>query len=360
MKLGARIIKTGIAIILALLVADLLNLPSPVFAGIAAIFAIQPTIYRSYLSIIEQVQGNIIGAIIAVFFVLTLGNNILIIGLAAIIVITINLKLKIENTISLSLVTVIAIMESPSDTFIQFAIIRFSTIMLGVLAAFIVNLVFLPPKYENKLFSKISTVTEDITKWIRINTRHASEYTFLKKDIEKLKEGIIEADQLYLMFKEERDYFKRSNIVKLRKLVIYRQMVSTTKRAMETLKRLHRFENELSHLPEEFQVEIQQQLDFLIERHEQILLKFIGKVKPQTVFIENDMSLLNRKEFFNFFIEQQAEFNFENKTTFFHIMQIISSIIEYDERLEHLDVLITSFLSYHVNENTVTLDTRHK
>ena len=47
MKLGARILKTGIAIVLALLIAQLIGLPSPVFAGIAAIFAVQPTIYRS-------------------------------------------------------------------------------------------------------------------------------------------------------------------------------------------------------------------------------------------------------------------------------------------------------------------------
>ena len=44
MKLGARVLKTGVAIVFALSLAELLNLPSPVFAGIAAIFAIQPSI----------------------------------------------------------------------------------------------------------------------------------------------------------------------------------------------------------------------------------------------------------------------------------------------------------------------------
>ena len=133
MTLGARILKTGIAIVLALFLSQLLNASTPVFAGISAIFAIQPTVYRSYLSIIEQVQGNIIGAIIAVIFVLSFGNNVFIIGLAAIIVITINLKLNLEKTITLSVVTLIAIMESPTDDFITFAIIRFSTVMLGIL-----------------------------------------------------------------------------------------------------------------------------------------------------------------------------------------------------------------------------------
>ncbi|MCY7601029.1 aromatic acid exporter family protein, partial [Bacillus altitudinis] len=38
MKLGARILKTGIAIVLALYLATWLGLPIPVFAGIAAVF----------------------------------------------------------------------------------------------------------------------------------------------------------------------------------------------------------------------------------------------------------------------------------------------------------------------------------
>lgn len=353
MKFGARILKTGIAIILSLLLAELLTLPSPVFAAIAAVFAIQPTIYRSYLSIVEQLQGNIIGAVIAVVFVLLLGNEIIIIGLAAIIVIAIHLKLKLGNAISLSLVTLIAIMVTPGDEFIEFALVRFSTIMLGVLSAFAVNLVFLPPKYENKLFLRISTTTEEISKWIRMNTRHASEHTLLKNDIGKLKDEIIKLDQLYLLYKEERNYFKKSTSVKARKLVIYRQMISTTKRTIEILKRLHRFENELSQLPDEFQTEIAQQLNNMIDRHEQIMLKFIGKVKPQTAK-EDGPYYIDRKELFQLFLSQQRAV--DNEIAFYHIMQIISSIIEYDEYLDHLDVLVTSFKSFHKNENEVSIE----
>ena len=75
MKLGARVFKTGVAIVFSLFIADLLQLPSPVFAGIAAIFAIQPSIYRSYLTVIEQVQSNLIGAAIAVVFALSVWQS---------------------------------------------------------------------------------------------------------------------------------------------------------------------------------------------------------------------------------------------------------------------------------------------
>ena len=162
MKLGARVLKTGVAIVFALFLAELLNVPSPVFAGIAAVFAIQPSIYRSFLTILEQIQGNIIGAIIAVSFGLIFGHHIVAIGIAAIIVIGLMMKLKLEKSISLALVTVIAIMEVPGDEFVMFGLIRFGTVMLGVFAAFIVNLIFLPPKYEIKLFKSINAVQDDI------------------------------------------------------------------------------------------------------------------------------------------------------------------------------------------------------
>ena len=87
------------------------NFPNPVFAGIAAIFAIQPSIYRSYLTIVEQIQGNVIGAVIAVSFVLIFGHQLVVVGLAAVIIILIMNKLGLEKSISLALVMMIAIME---------------------------------------------------------------------------------------------------------------------------------------------------------------------------------------------------------------------------------------------------------
>ncbi|MBU8880605.1 FUSC family protein [Bacillus sp. FJAT-29790] len=355
MKLGARVLKTGIAIILSLFLSELFQLPSPVFAGIAAIFALQPTIYRSFLSIIEQVQGNAIGAAIAVIFVLIFGNDLFIIGLAAIIVITINLKLKIENTIALSLVTLLVIMEASGDTFIQFALIRFSTIMLGVFSAFIVNLVFLPPKYEKKLYFQISDITEETTKWIRLTIRHASEHKLLQNDIGKMKAAVRNLDQVYAMYKEERNYLKKNTIAKSRKLVIYRQMISTVKRSLETLRRLHRFENDLQEMPAEFQHAVQQQLDCLIHYHEHAMLKFIGKVRSHVIFEEGDI-FLNGKELFNLFYSQQKEAKVEDEAILSHTMQIISAIIDYNEQVEHLDKLITSFQTYHKKTNEVSIE----
>ncbi|MCA1025138.1 MULTISPECIES: FUSC family protein [Cytobacillus] len=355
MKLGARILKTGIAIILSLFLAELFQLPSPVFAGIAAIFALQPTIYRSYLSVLEQIQGNIIGAVIAVLFVLLFGHEILIIGLAAIVVITINLKLKLDNTIGLSLVTMVAIMVTPGDTFTEFAILRFSTVILGIFSAFIVNLVFIPPKYEKKLYVKISNLTEEITKWIRLNIRHASEHHLLKNDIRTMQEGLTKIDTLFSLYKEERNYFKKKNHSKPRKLVIYRQMNAANKKALETLTKMHRFENDLAEMPEDFQHLIQQQLDIITHYHEHAVLKFIGKVRPEVVFEEGDITL-SRKELFTLFLEQQHLISDDGQVELAHTMHIVSAMMDYNEQVDRLNCLISSFQKFHKEDSSLTLD----
>ncbi|WP_318616508.1 FUSC family protein [Sporosarcina sp. YIM B06819] len=350
MKLGARIFKTGIAIVFALFLAELLHFPNPVFAGIAAIFAIQPTIYRSYLSIIEQIQGNIIGAVIAISFVLLFGHQIVIIGLAAVIIILIMLKFGLEKSISLALVVMIAIMEIKGDEFLSFALLRFLTILTGVLAAFVVNLLFMPPKYETKLFESIHQAQDEIIRWTRLAGRQASDHIATKKSLTKLKVRLTQVDELYLLFKEERSYFKKSTRSKARKLVIYRQMITTSGSSYHVLKRLHQYENELINLPEHFRMMVQERLDTLLTYHEQLHLKFVGKLKADKINTNHTDDFIQRHEVMEIFTKEIAITKQEEEFSAYHLLHILSSILNYEEQLEHLDKLIVSFQKYHNNE----------
>ena len=227
--------------------------------------------------------------------------------------------------------------------------------MLGVLSAFIVNLFFLPPKYEKKLYYQLSDVTVEITKWIRMTIRHSSEHKPLKNDIKKMKETVRGLDQLYSLFKEERHYLKRDTFAKSRKLVVYRQMISTVKRALEVLRKLHRYENDLYEMPAEFQVIVQQQLDSLVHYHEHVMLKFIGKVRPQMIFEDGEF-YLKRKELANQFLSYQKNSHITDESTLTHTMQIVSAIIDYDEQIEHLDKIISSFQRYHKKTNKILIE----
>ena len=347
MKLGARIIKTGVAIVLALFLAELFNLPNTVFAGIAAIFAIKPSIYRSYLRVVEDVQGNIIGAVVAFTFVLIFGHQLVVIGLAAVIIILIMNKLGLENSISMALVMMIAIMEIRSDDFVTFALLRFLTILIGVLSAFLVNLLFMPPKYETKLFQSIHQAQDEIIRWTRLAGRQASEHIATKKSLSKLRVRLSQIDQTFLLFKEERGYFKKSTRSKARKLVIYRQMIATSRSSYEVLKRLHIYENELIDLPEHFRMMVQERLDVLLNYHEQLHLKFVGKLKAESTSTDSNEDYIQRYEVMEIFVKEIAITKEEEDFSTYHLLHILSAILNYEEQLEHLDKLIDSVQRHH-------------
>src|SRR5690606_27001497 len=128
------------------------------------------------------------------------------------------------------------------------SVVRSATILLGILSSFAVNLIFLPPKYETKLFQGISEVSEDIIKWIRLSIRFASEDRLLKKELGTIKERIGRINLLYSMYKEERRYFKKSEYPNARKLVIYRQMIQVNQKSFEILKLQQRYKNILFEL----------------------------------------------------------------------------------------------------------------
>ncbi|SDN32392.1 Uncharacterized membrane protein YgaE, UPF0421/DUF939 family [Fictibacillus solisalsi] len=352
MKLGARMIKTGLAITMAIYLAMLFNLNTPVFAAIAATFAIQPSIYRSYQTIIEQIQGNVIGAFFAIVGVLLLGNSPFVIGFVVVIVIAVNLKINVEKTIPLAIVTVIVIMESQTPNFISFALGRFLLIMLGVVSAFLVNLIFMPPKHETKLYYSISNLTDDIIKWMRMINRHASDYSAIKDDIGTMKENSIKMDQLYLLYKEDRTYLKHNQFTKGRKLVIYRQMIHTTKKLLELLRNLHRHENELLCMPEELRELITEQVECLTSCHEQVLLKYTGKIRSQhsagllDELCENKSSLM--KSFMNYYNEVEND-------QWMQWFPVFALIIDYSDQLEHLNRLVESFKNHHTDDNELTI-----
>ena len=146
MRLGARILKTGIAIILALFIASFLpdNVGLKSVAGISAIVAMQPNIYRSIKTISEQATGNVIGALLAVIMVTIFGKNIVIMGVTVILLIAILYKLNLAHVATLGVTLIIMGQHTGSFYVTRF---RFILVMIGVVAS-VVNLIFYHPNLK--------------------------------------------------------------------------------------------------------------------------------------------------------------------------------------------------------------------
>ncbi|MDT8863079.1 aromatic acid exporter family protein [Alkalihalobacillus sp. MEB130] len=360
MKLGARIFKTGLAVMLSLYLAMWLNLEPPMFAALAAAIAVQPSLYRTFQTILEQIQANLIGAVLAVLFVVTFGHDPFVVGLVVILAISIILKVKLEpTTIPLAIVTVIIIMESPATDFIQFATGRFALVLLGVVAAFIINLFFLPPKYETKLYHKLLSASEEINQWTMLLIRHAADHRALKKDLNHLEEKMMKLENLYLLYKEERNYFMKNKYGKARKVVLYRQMLVTAKKSLYVLKNLERRSEILHLMPNETHQKFEKQLHYLSSYHDRILLRYIGKVHENHSEELVQKMNIGKEELMSYYIGLQNQTCIEYDQ-WLRLLPAVSQMIEYQEQLEHLDHLVESFFTYHQEENEVKIREREE
>ncbi|SDJ12083.1 FUSC family protein [Natribacillus halophilus] len=351
MRFGARIFKTGLAIVLALYAATWLGLEPAFFAGLTAGLTIQPSIYRTYQRILHQIQANVIGAVLAVIFGLAFGNEPFVIGVVVVIAIAIILRLGLDSsTIPVTLVTIIIIMSgSPDDGYLLFAASRFSLIMLGVFSAFLVNLFFLPPKYENKLYDELVTTTENTARWIRLTTRHDTNIQARREDLDESREKLTELDQLYLFYKEERNYFKKTKFAKARKIVLFREMLAATRKLIHVLESLDERENDYYHMPENMQRLILQQLDHLTNYHGRILARYSGKVTTQMTDWMTDEIDEGNESLTELFMDSYDYKELEREE-WLNLLPLIAYIIEYNSQLEHIDRLMESYFTYHQDE----------
>ncbi|MGP4071686.1 FUSC family protein [Piscibacillus sp. B03] len=341
MKLGARAFKTGLATAIALYVASAFGLKAGVFAAaIAAVSSIQPSIYRSVQTIIEQIQANIIGSTLAVILVLSVGNEPFVIGFAIILVIGICMLFKMkEDTTFIAIIAVIAIMESTSTPFLEQAGVRFSAIFIGIIAAFLVNMAFLPPKYETRLFEQINSTTNDILQWIRVTTRHISDQPALKREIQRLQEDITRLDQTYMLFSEERTYTRRKGFVRARKLVLFRQLITTTKKAFTVLQNLHRMDYEIEHFNSDINKRIIDEVDKTLHTHEKLVLMYLGRIRkketdPLEKISEPDIPAL---------VDQLMETYDDEESDRMTFLPLASNLLDYHNELIHLKKLLVSY-----------------
>jgi len=296
---GARMLKTGIAVTLALYISIWLNLSSPVMAAVAAIFAMQPSIYRSWRYFLDQLQTNTLGAVLALLAGQVFSNEPIAVGLVCILVIMICLKLKMGDTIGLTLVTVIAVMEASGQW--QFALTRFSLSLIGIVSAFLINILLFPPKPKQQFIGQIQNTFDRMSLLMRTAISDEIKENVFRDKKRELEDAIKSLSSKYQLFEEEQKKMKRASFSQTRLLVVYKQMLNALRKGREVLDAVeeHYFQSD-----REVGIDriFDEQLERLIKFHEHILLKFEEKLKPNcleasqldqenTAFIQGVLSL---------------------------------------------------------------------
>ncbi|MDQ1912818.1 aromatic acid exporter family protein [Paenibacillus sp. GD4] len=277
MAFGARVLKTGIAITLALFLAGLLHMTPPVIAAVAAIFAVQPSIYRSWRYMWEQVQTNVLGAVLAMTAGLLFSKDPVAIGLVCVLIIAICLKLKMEETVGLTLVTVVAVMDAAGDW--HFALNRFVLIMLGLGSAFLINILFFPPNPRKQFIAQIHSVFAKMSLLLRTVISNEVKEVVFREEKEELERSIQSIADKYRLFEEETKKLKRGKVSHIRQLIVYKQMLLALQKGAAVLDAVQQHYFQAVRSPETDTL-YDEHLEKLLKYHEQVLLKFEEKLKP--------------------------------------------------------------------------------
>ena len=67
-----------------------------------------------------------------------------------------------------------------------------------------------------------------------------------------------------------------------------------------------------------------------------------------------------KQELIDIFMEYQNKDDEEAYKTWLHLFPLISSIINYSEEVEHLDLLVDSFYTYHKPEKELQIDDKRR
>lgn len=338
LKIGPRVIKTGIAVTLALYICLIFNFESAVLAGVAAIFTMQPSIYRTWKHVWNQVQTNILGAIIALLALHFIGNHPFDIGLVMIIVILISLKLKMAETISLTLVTVLAIMSAPGNEDVIFALHRFGITLIGMTTALLVNVFISPPNYKKDYITKVHSVFQNMSILMRTAISNEMTEKSVQDQIKQLENDLLKLEENYKLFDEEREKIAKLSNPDLRQIVVFKQMLKSIQQGFIVLENIESFYFQSKPNKDE-NLLFDQHLEYLIKYHELYLLKYEGKIKINEPQLED--SLLQSTESFLETVIDSYEKDPKQKI---QLAVIGSSIYNYAFQIDRLNRLVEQFI----------------
>ncbi|MEW9053105.1 MAG: aromatic acid exporter family protein [Neobacillus sp.] len=328
---GPRIFKTGLAVSLSIYICSLFNLELSIFAGVAAILAIQPSIYRSWKQISDQFFANIIGAAISLFFVYFIGENPLTIGIVIMLVIAISIKLKMEGTIPLTLVTVLAVMSAAWHEDWFFALDRLIVILIGTIVATLINVLIFPPKYKESFIEQVEKIFQNMSLLIRTSVSDELTEVSYQELNKKFKKDMRKIEEQYQLFDEERMKLGKSNQLAARELILLKQLLKTLQEGEQLLDTIddHFFQSKLT---EEENKIFDEQLEHLIKYHEYLLLSYKGIVKEN---VGNENFKLSKELY-----QIQGRLYEDHEDSNVRLLIIISSIMDYSFHLQRLSKLI--------------------
>ena len=201
-KPGMRNIKTGIGVMLCVLVGHLHIVDNTLFAAIACIVCMQTTVKDSVIAGFDRLKGTFIGGLIGLIFVLIYPGNPILSCLGIITTIYICNVLNINNSVSIACVVYCSIyLGIGTHNPLEYSFHRIIDTSIGILIGVCVNYFIYRPNYLKSIYNEIREIENTSIKLLKSEIEKGTHV-----DISSLKKEITKLEDLYKNFIAELEY----------------------------------------------------------------------------------------------------------------------------------------------------------
>jgi uncharacterized membrane protein YgaE (UPF0421/DUF939 family) len=209
LNIGARTLKTGLAVAISVYICIALDIKPPLFAATSAVVCMQQSLGKSLKNSLQQIIVNLAAISVGIVLGLTIPILFVSMAIATIVVILFCTKVfKAKNHIVLAIISAIFILASPQDQFLEHALVRSVAIIIGIITANVINFTMAPPHYQRTLVKKliklnnlaVQRFTDSLNRYLHLNIPEAEEREKANKDFIHLYE---EAENLFDLYRDE-------------------------------------------------------------------------------------------------------------------------------------------------------------
>ena len=165
--IGLRTVKTGLAVALALLFADLRGSTSLIFAAIGAISAMSRTVGDAFESCRTQLTGILLGAGFGALFVSLFANFRYVgIGLGLIALILLCVRLHLQFAVPLSCIVFVSICLSPAGDAFEYGFNRLLDTTIGLATALVINVAIKPYNNSRRITGLLQQFQQSVPAYV--------------------------------------------------------------------------------------------------------------------------------------------------------------------------------------------------
>lgn len=289
-RIGMRTIKTGLAVSISVMIAELVGLSSPLFVGIGAISTMQASVSESFAMGKNRILGTIMGALVALLMSYLFPSNILFLALGIIIVIHFLNLLGWKKSINLSAIVFLAVFLNHEEAMIPYATNRVLDTFIGIVVGMLINYFIAAPNNDT-VFYKLATPFVNEVKCLTYDVVIGKK----KMDLSVLKDNLSELVKVQDLIEDE---------TKLK--VLNKKNITTTRSLLSILLEM---DNDISALT---------------------MMNYVATITPA------NLSGLEELFKINTFWEERAVLNQDDIIFNYHLQRILSNLDKCKEKMASL------------------------